>query len=70
MVEAHDEAGLRVDKVRVLGGFRQRDEFDVIAADLTGEGAEIGRGGDDVQRGRRGGRQPEGQREQKEKRKE
>ncbi len=49
--ESFDKARLRFGEMRIFRTFGEHGEDDVFAGNGTGEGAEIGRGGDDAQRG-------------------
>ena len=50
-VQLHDQAGLGIHEMRVLGRLGQNGEVNVVAADLSGNGAKVRRGGDDVEFG-------------------
>ena len=53
LAQLDDEAGPRIDEVRIFGRLRQDGDIDIIAADLARDRSEVGQSRDDINFGLR-----------------
>ena len=60
LAQLDDEAGPRIDEVRIFGRLREDRHVDVVTADLAGDRSQVGQSRNDIDfglRAQRGGRQ-------------
>ena len=53
LAQLDDEAGPRIDEVRIFGRLRQDGDVDIVAADLARDRSEVGQSRDDIDFGLR-----------------